>query len=208
MAIINRGENLDIVVDVLLHGGIIVYPTETVYGIGCSTSNTKSIERIVELKGSPPEANFLVLIGESKEIASFCVDVPSLAFPLMDAFWPGPLTLVLPAARDVHPRLVGKSGGVAIRLSSHEWPKMLLEQIKGGLISTSANLHGRPPSMRKSDLDPSLTRSVDFLIDWGDLNGGASTVIDLCEDPPRCLREGNIELSKIETVVGPIVPVT
>ncbi|MBU0518050.1 threonylcarbamoyl-AMP synthase [bacterium] len=206
MEVLQHSENLDLVSDVLRHGGIIVYPTETVYGFGCLADQPKAIDRIAELKGSPEESHFLVLIGKRKEIASFCVDVPSLAFPLMDAFWPGPLTLILPAAHDVHPRLIGPSGGVAIRLSSHPWPGSLLQKVKGGLISTSANLHGQPVIRNRSELGPRLLRSVDLFIDWGDLDGGVSTMIDLCEDPPKCVREGTIKLSEIENVIGPIVP--
>jgi L-threonylcarbamoyladenylate synthase len=191
-------------IETLQSGGVLLYPTETVYGIGCLTSQADAVDRIAKIKGSERTAPFLVLIRELKQIAAFCVDVPSDAFVLMERFWPGPLTLVMPATRDVHPRIVGPSSGVALRISSHRWVKSLMEYLEGGLISTSANYPGQPAPKKFRSIDPAILKEVDFAVDSGDLAGGISTVLDLCITPPKIRREGAVKASEIKEIIGEV----
>ena len=199
---IDSFEKIDDVVGVLEQGGVIVYPTETVYGIGCLAGWHSALDRIAELKQSEPGSSYLVLIRGKKQLDRFCSRIPSSAKKLIDLFWPGPLTLVLPARDGLHPRLVGPSGGVALRQSSHNWPRALLERLDDGLVSTSANPSGKVPPSVLSDLDSSIAGKVDLVVDGGELAGGISTVLDLCEDPPQIRREGVITQPEIERLVG------
>ncbi len=191
-------------VETLQDGGVILYPTETVYGIGCLTDRPETIERLAVVKGIQRTDPFLVLIRELRQIAAFCVDVPAAAFTLMERFWPGPLTLVMPAAKDVHPRLVGPSSGVALRISSHPWVRSLMEHLDTGLISTSANFRKEPPPNRFSSVDAALLRAVDFAVDTGTLTGRVSTLLDLCTSPPMIRRQGAVQTSEIEKLIGEV----
>lgn len=192
------------IVDLLLQSGVIIYPTETVYGLGCLASQSSAIDRVVELKGSAPEAAFLILVGGHNRLSQFCYDIPLSAEPLIQHFWPGPLTLILPAVKGLHPRLVGPSGGVALRFSSHPWCEALLCELPDGLISTSANHSGADPPEAVDELDERLADDVDIILDGGRLKGGLSTLLDLCQDPPVILRDGAVPASEIEHLIGPI----
>jgi len=199
--------NLSGVVDLLEKGGVIVYPTETVYGLGALADNPSAIERIARLKGSDPNSPFLILIRRIDDLLDYARHVPPLALKLTEHFWPGPLTLILPVRRsaDLHPRLVGPSGGVALRVSSHPWCRALMDLLGRGLVSTSVNPTGlaapcslHPPA---GGLDDRLLQGVDLVLDGGRLTGIVSTVLDFCLDPPLIRRVGAIDRATIESVI-------
>lgn len=198
---INSFEEIDEVVDLLERGGVLVYPTETVYGIGCLAGWHSAIDRIAELKGSQPGASFLILIRGKEHLNRFCAGIPASAEKLIDLFWPGPLTLVLPAIDGLHPRLVGPSGGIALRQSPHPWTQAILKRVNDGLISTSANPSGEVPPLTLDDLDSSIAERADLVVDAGKLPGGISTILDLCEDPPLIRRGGAISLTEIRALI-------
>lgn len=191
-------------IKLLRRGGVIVYPTETVYGLGCLTSWFSSIDRIAELKRSMEKASFLILIGGRQALDQFCTDIPDPAERLINFFWPGPLTLILPAAANLHPRLVGPSLGVAVRQSSHPWPQAILTRLNDGLVSTSANPSRAAAPISLDQIDSRLLRNVDMTINGGCLNGGISTLLDLCEAPPLLRREGAIPRIEIERLIGQV----
>lgn len=194
-------ENIDEAVLILEGGGVIVYPTETVYGMGCLASEHAAIDRIAGLKGSGSHASYIVLIRSLDFCSRFCDSVPQVAEKLAAAFWPGPLTLILPARRALHPRLIGPSSGVALRISPHPWPKAILERVDDGLISTSANVTGYVAPSSFDDLDTDITTEVDLTIDGGNLPGGISTVLDLCGVTPVLLREGALTADQLARVL-------
>jgi L-threonylcarbamoyladenylate synthase len=188
--------------EVLKRGGVIIYPTETVYGLGCLASNPKAIDRIAELKGSVGSANYLLLIKSVNSLPCYCRVIPQLALNLARRFWPGPLTLILPAVSELHPRLVGPTGGVAVRISSHPWCIEMMDRLNEALISTSANLTGAPAPDSIDKLDGELIANVDAVINGGQLGGQPSTLLDLCEDQPVLVRVGAISRIDVESVVG------
>jgi tRNA threonylcarbamoyl adenosine modification protein (Sua5/YciO/YrdC/YwlC family) len=202
--LISSPEGFDEGAELLCSGGVIIYPTETVYGVGCLSNQREAIDRIVGLKGSAADASYLVLIGDSGLVEDYCSEILDSARLLMNVFWPGPLTLVLPAREGLHPRLVGAGCGVALRWSSHRWPQALLEKVEVGLISTSANPSGSPAPRAVEELDPAITQGVDAVLDGGRLQGGVSTVLDLCQDPAVLVRPGGIRIAEIESVIGPV----
>jgi L-threonylcarbamoyladenylate synthase len=202
--LISSLEEFDAAAELLRLGGSIIYPTETVYGIGCLSNHHETIDRIAELKGSAADASYLVLIGDPARVEDYCSEVPGSARLLMNVFWPGPLTLVLPAREGLHSRLMGPGGGIALRWSSHRWPQALLEKVQEGLISTSANPSGSPAPRAVEELDPVIIQGADAVLDGGRLQGGVSTVLDLCQDPAVLVRAGGIRIAEIESVIGPV----
>ncbi len=202
MKMVTDSRGLDEVIDVLRKDGVIIYPTETVYGIGCLADREAAIDRIAAIKGSSQEASYLVLINEAADLERFCSRIPPAAEKLHKRFWPGALTLVLPAKPGLHPRLIGHTGGVGIRQSSHPWVKNLMKQLPEGLVSTSANPTGCSAPGKMETLDPKLAAEVDIIVDAGQLAGGVSTVLDLCGDEPRIVREGLITVEDIYLKTG------
>ncbi|MCX6639886.1 MAG: L-threonylcarbamoyladenylate synthase [bacterium] len=188
--------------ELLKNGGVIIYPTETVYGLGCLASITQAIDRIAELKGSADGANYLLLVKSADSLRRYCRIIPQLALDLARRFWPGPLTLILPAVSGLHSRLVGPTGGVAVRMSSYPWCIELMDRLGEALISTSANQTRAPAPDSPKVLDKELVARVDAVIDGGVLSGMPSTLLDLCADPPVLLRIGAISRQEIESVIG------
>ncbi|TKJ41741.1 threonylcarbamoyl-AMP synthase [candidate division LCP-89 bacterium B3_LCP] len=182
---------------VLNDGGVIIYPTETVYGIGCLDYNNQGIERIAKIKESGPEQSFIILVKDIGSIEFYCIEVPQFAYKLTQRFWPGPLTIVLLAKESLHPRLIGSSGGVALRQSPHPLTAQLLRNLDAGLISTSANLSGHKAPKSIEEIDLKISQSVDYILNGDDLKGGVSTVIDLCSKEPKIIRHGAVSTDDI-----------
>lgn len=181
-------------------GGIVAYPTETVYGLGC-TLESGGLERLAAFKGHRP---FLLLIPDRDDTAglAWTADARRLA----DAFWPGPLTLALTADPDLYPRqVVGPDGGVAVRVSPHPAIPALLEAA-GRITSTSANRPGRPPA-RDEDAAAEVAAAVAetsgrvLVLDGGRLPEARPSTIVRCGETTRLVREGAISRSDLETVV-------
>jgi L-threonylcarbamoyladenylate synthase len=197
-------ERLDEVVHCLQGGGIIIYPTETLYGLGAVADRSAAIERLALIKGSAEAASYLLLIRSGNDLERFASVVPPAAQALSAAFWPGPLTIVLPARIDLHSRLIGPSGGVGLRVSPHPWCRALLERLGDALISTSANFSRNRAPAKPSQIDDKLARMVDLVVDGGTLKGIASTVVDLCGEKPVVRREGAVKVADIRMVIPDI----
>jgi L-threonylcarbamoyladenylate synthase len=180
-------------------GGIVVYPTETFYGLGSLASRSDALARLAAAKlrslGKP-----LPLIAadvtQVEEVASFA---SPLARRLAERFWPGPLTLVLPAAASLDEILTGGTGTIAVRVPGSEVARALAAQAGGALVSTSANLAGEPPPVRLSELSPDLLARVDAVLDGGDTPGGLpSTVIVVASGELTLVRAGVIPFTDVE----------
>jgi L-threonylcarbamoyladenylate synthase len=183
-------------------GGLIVYPTETLYGIGCDPSNGSAVARVQELKGRGGKA-FPVLVSSLAE-ARKLVAVGKAARLLMEAFWPGALTLVLRAKPNAS-RLGEGTGKVGVRMPRQELALKVIEVCGGALVGTSANLSGRPPARTVDELDPRIEGGVDLVVDGGPAElGVASTVLDVLEGRGKIsaelkvLREGALEIDAIK----------
>ena len=176
-------------------------PLKPLYGIGCLADQHNAIDRITALKGSSATAAYLILIRDREQVHRYCSAIPDIGASLIRQYWPGPLTLVMPAKIGLHHRLVGPTRGVAVRQSSHPWPRALLEKLPAGMVSTSANLSGQRAPGKIDDMDSEVTEKVDLIIDDGVLLGGISTVLDLCGDSPHVLRDGAISADKIKLAI-------
>jgi len=190
-------------VKVLMQGGIIAYPTETVYGLGGDATNERVVERIRELKGREDRKPFLVLVGREEELRPYIAAVSQKARRLMSRFWPGPLTLVFRASSLLPESLTGKNNKVGVRVSSDSFCQRLLCAFTRPLISTSANPAGGRPAHSVSEIRSLFSKGVDLILDGGGRECGIpSTVVDVSLDPPVLLRRGAVAKEDIESVIG------
>ena len=186
----------------LSKGGVLIYPTETFYGLGGAPYQPEVVERIYRLKardGRKP----LPLIAANEVAARRAAHIwPEVAERLARAFWPGPLTLVVVAALQFPPSLHAQTGKIAVRVSSHAVARNLAANAGGLIISTSANLAGQTPCVHPNQLPLELLEQVDGVLHAGTTPGGLpSTLIDVTVDPPRLLRRGAIEWEWLQRVL-------
>lgn len=194
------------VAKVVRGGGVIVFPTDTVYGIGCDPFNRSALGRVHRLKGRGGKA--LPVLVSSSEAASALVEVEGIPELLMRAFWPGALTLVLKGRRRLPHLLTGGAPGVGVRMPSHELALKIIGACGGALVGTSANLSGRPPARSADELDPQIEAGADLVVDGGPAAlGVASTVIEVHVGGTgegtslRVLREGGLAIDAIKSRV-------
>lgn len=182
----------------LRDGGVIVYPTETFYGLGAVPSLDDAVRRVFLIKGREG-AKALPLIAADTEAARRAVsDWPTEADRLSGEFWPGPLTLLLPAASFLPPAVHARTGKIAVRVSSHPVARALAAAAGGLLVSTSANLAGEPACTDPEELSETLLARVDGMVLSGRLPGGLpSTIVDLCSQPPGLVRAGCLPWERI-----------
>ena len=166
--------------EVLRAGGSLVYPTETVYGLGVDALSAPALDRLVALKVRPPGKPIAVLIGDRRMLGTIVSEISVQAEILMRHFWPGPLTLVLPAASLVSPLLTGDGGGIGVRWSSHPLATALVRALGRPLTTPSANPAGRRPPTCIVDAQAYFGTTVDYYLDGGMLPGEPpSTVVDM-----------------------------
>ena len=164
----------------LARGGIVVYPTETLYALGADAGNATALRRLVELKVRERGKPIAVLVGDKDMVRELAAEIPPAAEALMRRFWPGPLTLVLRARPAVSPVLTGGGDGIGVRLSSHPVATALVRALGRALTTPSANPAGRRPPVRVDEARAYFGTHVDFYLDGGSLPGEpASTVVDL-----------------------------
>jgi L-threonylcarbamoyladenylate synthase len=199
------------VVEHLRSGGLLAYPTETVYGLG-SLPATEPLGALTRLKGRAPDKPFLLLISGRAMAEAWGLAFNASASALARAFWPGPLTLVLPGGEGRLPDpLRGPEGGIAVRHTSHEGMARLVSALDAPLTSTSANRPGQPPAPGVSALAESFRAAVDagelLVLDGGVLgNVPPSTVVDCSGPVPRMVRTGAVPLAELRQAVGSLAP--
>jgi len=187
---------------VILDGGVIIYPTETIYGLGANALEPKIVERVYDIKERRKSNPILVLIPDRSSLDELTLEVSDVAEKLMDKFWPGPLTIVFKAAPVVSQILTASSGKIGVRLSSDEFCRELLSICKIPITSTSANLSGEPNPNSASMINRKVQEAVDLIVDAGTLASQTpSTVVDITKGKVELVREGAIEYGEILEVV-------
>jgi L-threonylcarbamoyladenylate synthase len=183
---------------VIKRGGVIVFPTRCLYGLGADAMNPKAVERIIEIKQRPQDNPILVLIHSKKQLEMLVGKIPPNADVIMEGFWPGKVTLVF-VARDTLPDLLtAQTGKIGVRLPGHPVAAAILQQFKGPITGTSANVSGCPGCSSLTDMASQIIGQVDLVLDAGTLQGGVgSTVVDVTLEPPRILREGQVTADQI-----------
>lgn len=188
---------------ILAHGGLVIYPTETFYAMGAIPVLPDALALIYKIKGRQTGKPLPLIASSMKAVFSSVSRWPHSADVLAEAFWPGPLTLVLPAASSIPPVLHAGTGRVAIRISPHPIATSLAELAGGVLVSTSANRSGAPPPDNPKNLSPALLKGVEGLIDAGRLCGGLpSTIVDVTRTPPVLLRAGALDWTDINRALA------
>ena len=189
--------------EILKRGGLVAFPTETVYGLGGDALNPSSSRRIYAAKGRPSDNPLIVHISCFEDIYRIASEIPEEAKRIAEAFWPGPLTMILPKSAEVPYETTGGLDTVAIRMPSHPAAQKLIRYSGGYIAAPSANTSGKPsPTVAKYVIEDMMDR-IDAIIDGGEVGIGLeSTIIDLTVSPPQILRPGYITQEKLSEVLG------
>jgi len=183
---------------VLRSGGVIVYPTETLYGLGALVSDEVSVERVFEIKGRPP-ASPIPVLGRDQGMLEEVVEFNNPAHLLAEKFWPGPLTLVLKDKGKLPESITAGTGKAAVRVSAHPFVRRLFNELNGPLTSTSANPSGGENLLKFNDIYRTFNGKVELIIDSGNIPPSkGSTVVDVAASPPEILREGDLSINKLK----------
>lgn len=196
-------EELRIAAGILQEGGLVAFPTETVYGLGGNGLDTSAARKIYEAKGRPSDNPLIIHIADVERLENLVSDIPTKAKELADAYWPGPLTMIFRKNVIVPLSTTGGLDTVAIRIPEHPIALELIRQADVCIAAPSANSSGKPsPTIAKHVIDD-LNGKVDMIIDGGKVGIGLeSTIIDMTVEPPIILRPGYITKAQIEHVIG------
>jgi L-threonylcarbamoyladenylate synthase len=190
-------------VTLIKNGEVIVYPTDTVYGLGADALNPEAVHRVFEIKGRSPGQPLPVAVS-GLEMAETLAVIDDKSRRLIEAFWPGALTIIL-AKKPIMPSIVvGKGLSVGLRMPNHAVPLMIMQNSGLPLIATSANKHGMPSSVEVGDALRQIGSEVKLALDCGRLGGTPSTVIDLTKIPSRITRSGAVTREMIGSVIGDV----
>jgi L-threonylcarbamoyladenylate synthase len=190
-------------VQALRDGELVAFPTETVYGLGAHAGHPAALRRIFELKGRPTTHPLIVHIDSLRYLTRWAREVPEAAQKLAERFWPGPLTLVLPRAENVHRLVTGGQDTVAVRVPAHPMAQQLLTAFGGGIAAPSANRYGRISPTRAEHVREEFGADVRIVLDGGESKLGLESTIVACLDGKvQLLRPGAVTLSQLERVVG------
>jgi L-threonylcarbamoyladenylate synthase len=177
--------------DIIRRGGVVVFPTRNLYGLGADACSLKAIERVFQIKKRPENKPISILIKSTKDLDRFVLEIPAVAVKLMESFWPGRITLVFNARPDVPDILAAGTGKIGIRLPEHPVAVALVNMLDNPITATSANISGMAGVYQIQDLPEEFIKKVSILLDAGPLKKGkGSTVVDVTTDPPTVLREG------------------
>ena len=189
----------------LADGGVAAIPTDTLYGLAARIDNPDAVARVLRVKHRAAGSGVPILVASAAQ-AGEIADLTPQARRLAQAFWPGAVTLVLPALPGVDPRLLGPNGTVGLRVPASAIVRDLVRLTGAPLTGTSANEHNQPPPTTAQAALDAVGHLVDLVLDGGPGGGAPSTVIDLARDPPRILRVGAVGMSAIQAVVPAMHP--
>jgi L-threonylcarbamoyladenylate synthase len=187
--------------EIIRQGGVIAFPTDTVYGLGAGAYIESAIERVYKIKNRLPEMSLPLLVGDVAQVHEVADYIPAYGWRLIDRFWPGGLTLVVYRARVVKDIITGGGDTVAIRMPNHPIPCALIKSSGMPVIGTSANVSGQPAVTTAAEVRLQMDGAVDFIIDGGPAPQGVeSTVVDITGEVAVILRQGAIAREDIERV--------
>lgn len=192
---------------ILKRGGLVAFPTDTVYGLGAWAGHQEAVERVYRVKGRPVGRALPLLLAHISQISEVAEAVPEVAWLFARSFMPGALTLVLYKSTSVPDIVTAGGKTVAVRVPAHPVPVALVRGLGAPIIGTSANLSGRPSSLTAEEVFSQFGDGIDLIIDGGRCSGGReSTIVDLTGEVPVVLRDGAISREELERVCGNIAP--
>ena len=195
-----------IAADIIKHNGLVAIPTETVYGLGANGLNEDAVAKIFIAKGRPQDNPLILHVADAADIEKFCKDIPAAAYALAEHFWPGPLTMVLPA-RDTVPKCTTAGlPTVAVRCPDNAITRQIIRLSGVPIAAPSANLSGKPSTTTAEHVLHDHDGKIDAVVDGGPCRVGVeSTIVDLTEERPRLLRPGGITPEQLIAVLGDLV---
>jgi len=204
---VNRDEpeidKVRVAADIIRSGGLVAFPTETVYGLGADALNPEAVARIYSAKKRPLDNPIIVHVASRDELYKIAEEVPKDAERLIDTFWPGPLTLVLKASRIVPKATTGGLDTVAVRMPDFKVALALIRESGVPIAAPSANLAGRPSPTSAEHVRQDLEGRIDLILDAGPTRVGVeSTVLDLTTDPPQVLRPGGVPYEELKNILS------
>lgn len=201
----NDFENIKIVSDALKNGLLVVFPTETVYGLGGNGLMPETLKNIYLAKGRPSDNPLILHIGKKEDLNELVIEIPESAKKLIDKFWPGPLTIIFKRKNIIPDRATGGLDTVAIRMPSHKIANAILKMASVPVAAPSANISGKPSPTSTKHVIEDLNGRVDFIVDSNrSVVGIESTVVDVTVDPPMILRPGYVTYEDLKEILPSI----
>ena len=174
-------EDINSALETLRSGGLILYPTDTIWGIGCDATNPDAVEKIFALKGRDQGKSMIILLGNDNQLSSYVREVPEVAYELIEAT-DKPLTIIYSNAKNLAENVVADDGSIGIRIVNHPFCEQLLQRFRKPIVSTSANISGDPSARNFSEISEEIINGVDYVVKFGQqelANGTASTIMKL-----------------------------
>ncbi len=194
----NSPDVLERALHILQNGGLVAFPTDTVYGVGSLVFDGQAVESIYTAKDRPIEKAIPVLLADAADMEKVGIDIPAIAYQLAARFWPGPLTCIIPKQPTL-PEAVSATSTVGVRVPDHEVARTLL-RAAGPMAVTSANISGQPSPSTAEEVFAQLSGRIELIIDGGKTTGGVpSTVVDCTSEDLKVLREGPLSLAQIKS---------
>jgi len=192
-------------VSILKRGGVVAFPTDTVYGLGAVIAIDSAVERVYRIKERPNSRALPLLLADISQLDDVAISIPTSAHLLAERFWPGPLTLVLLKSDSVSDIVSGGNKTVAVRIPTHPIPTALARGVGTPIIGTSANLSGNPSALTAEEARNQLGGNIDLIIDGECPGGKESTIVDLSGETPVILRQGAISIAALRQVCPEII---
>jgi tRNA threonylcarbamoyl adenosine modification protein (Sua5/YciO/YrdC/YwlC family) len=195
---------LEIASAAIINGSVISLPTDTFYALAADPFNLRAVEQIFQIKGRQDWKPLLLLIDSVDQAESIAQNIPDVFYEIAEEFWPGPLTLILPAANQVPLKITGGTGTVGMRIPNFTLTRLLVQAIDIPVVGTSANLSAHPACASADEVLRQLGGKIELVLDSGKLNSTApSTILDLTKEPARIIREGAIPAKALEKYLSP-----
>lgn len=156
---------IDKAFNVLKNGGIILYPTDTVWGLGCDATNEEAVARINAIKGRKEDKSFIILLDSEAKLPSYVTEIPDVAYDLIE-YAENPLTIIFSGAKNLAKSVINADGSIGIRIVKHDFCQQLLQRFRKPITSTSANLSGEPSPAFFDEIDHDIRNAVDYIVDW------------------------------------------
>lgn len=199
-------QQVDRGISILKRGGVVAFPTDTVYGLGACANLHQAVERVYQVKERPRNMALPLLLAHTLQISEVAEPVPPIAWLLVYNFLPGALTIVLHKSNSVPDIITGEGITIAVRIPAHPIPVALADGLGMPIVGTSANLSGKPSALTADEVYSQFGDKIDLVIDGGRCPGGReSTIVDVTRETPVVLREGAISSEELKRVCGSIV---